>query len=396
MTATVERAKALHEQMIAWRRDIHAHPELGFHETRTARIAADHLRSLGMEVTVGAAKTGVVGLLGDAGPVIALRADMDALPIPEANAVAYASSTPGVMHAGGHDAHTAMLMGAATILAEMPNRPPGQIRFLFQPCEETNDADGKSGGQRMVEEGYLDDVAHVVALHVDSDMQAGKIVTQQGYMTANVDNFYATIIGRGTHGAHPDLGVDPIFLLGQVLSALQGIVARRVDPTEPAVVTVGVVSAGLAGGENVIPGEAKFSGTLRSYSSAVREQLVRDVEATLSLVRALGGDYALRVVRTCPSTYNDPAVTMRVEQIARELFGPEVIAHREPSLGGEDFSYMTARAPGMMFNLGAKKDEVRRPHHNPLFDIDESVLPTGAAMLAESALRLLYDLERRR
>ncbi len=389
MTTIFETAQALAPEMTAVRRDIHQHPELGFQEFRTAGLVANNLRALGLEVSTGVGKTGVVAHLGEGKPVVAIRADMDALPIVEANNVPYASVNPGVMHACGHDSHTAILLSAAKILSEMPDRPAGEIRFLFQPCEETNDAEGKSGAQRMIDDGALQGVDRVIALHVDSDLPSGKLFVPAGYMTANVDNFFATVIGQGAHGAHPDQGVDPIFLLAQVINALQGIRARRIDPGRPAVVTIGTVRAGLTGGENVIPNEAVLSGTLRSYDDETREKLIVEVERALGVAKALGGDFKLEIVRGCPSTYNDPVVTELVKETAVDLFGESVLIERERSLGGEDFSYMTREAPGAMFLLGAKKDTVKRAHHNPLFDIDESAMPVGAAMLVEVASRLL-------
>lgn len=391
MTTMLESARALAPEMTAVRRDIHQHPELGFQEFRTAGLVADKLRAMGLEVSTGVGKTGVVAHLGEGKPVVAIRADMDALPILEANEVSYTSVNPGVMHACGHDSHTAILLAVAKMLTEMPDRPAGELRFLFQPCEETNDAEGKSGAQRMIDDGALEGVDRVIALHVDSDLPAGKLFTPSGYMTANVDNFFATIIGQGAHGAHPDQGVDPIYLLGQVINALQGIRARRIDPSRPAVVTIGTVRAGLAGGENVIPNEATLSGTLRSYDDETREKLIVEVERALSVSKALGGDFKLEVVRGCPSTYNDPLVTELIRSTAVDLFGESALIERERSLGGEDFSYMTREAPGAMFLLGAKKDAVKRAHHNPLFDIDESAMPVGAAMLAEVATRLLVS-----
>lgn len=382
-------ARALSPQITAWRRDFHMHPELGFHEFRTSGKVAGELRMLGLETATGIGKTGVVAVIGEGGPVVAIRADMDALPIQEKNDVPYASQTPNVMHACGHDSHTAMLLGVARILSAMPDRPPGEIRLLFQPCEETDDGE-KSGAERMIDDGALDGVDRVIALHVGSDHPAGQLVIEPGFITANVDNFFATIVGRGTHGAHPDLGVDPIVLLAQVINAIQTIRSRRIDPIRPAVVTVGQVHSGL--GENIIPAEATLSGTLRSYDDDTRDKLIVELESALSVVRALGGDYKLHIVRGCPSTRNDEGVAKVIRETMVDVIGAGEIERQPPSMGGEDFAWMTRRAPGAMFFLGARKDDISRPHHNPLFDLDESVFPTGTALLAETALRLLEQV----
>ena len=382
-----EGAQAIEDQIIAWRRDFHMHPELGFQEFRTAGLVAENLRALGLEVMTGVGKTGVVATLGEGSPVVGIRADMDALPILEANEVSYVSQNAGVMHACGHDSHTAMLLGVAKLLTEMPNRPAGEIRFFFQPCEETEDKEGKSGAYRMVEDGALDGVDRVIALHVASDLPAGKIIINDGYITAAVDNFYATITGKGCHAAHPDRGVDPIFIVAQVINALHGIRARRLDPVRPAVLSIGSIHGGTT--ENVIPDEVTISGTLRSYDDVTREQLWREVENALGVARALGGDFTLRIQKGCPSVYNDPAVSGLIRETARDLFGSDGIIADEPGMGGEDFSYMTRKAPGAMFRLGAKFDELNRPHHNPKFDLNESAFKNGAALLAETAVRLL-------
>lgn len=392
MTASsvLERANALGEQITSWRRDIHRHPELGFEEYRTSELVADQLRAMGWQVQSGVGKTGVVGKLGSGKPVVGIRADMDALPIHELNEVDYASQTPGVMHACGHDAHTAMLLGVARVLADMPDRPAGEIRLFFQPCEETEDDQGRSGAMRMIADGALEGVDRVIALHVASDLPAGKIVIEDGYNTAAVDNFHATISGNGCHGAFPHRGIDPIYLLAQVINALHGIRARRINPIYPAVVSIGTVQGGTS--ENVIPDEVKISGTLRSYHDEVREQLWSEVEGALSITQALGGDYALKILKGCPSVYNHPDVSAIIRQGAHDLFGADAVIRVEPGMGAEDFSFMTRAAPGAMFLLGAKRDSVERPHHNPRFDLDESVFPLGTALLAESACRLLREL----
>lgn len=385
--AVLDETRAISDLIVTWRRDIHMHPELGFEEFRTAQMVADNLRALGLEVATGVGKTGVVGILGEGKPVIGIRADMDALPVQEINDVPYASQTPGIMHACGHDAHTAMLLGAARVLSQMPDRPQGEIRFFFQPCEEKDDDEGKSGATRMMEDGALDGVDRVIALHVASELPSGKIVIEEGFTSANVDTFHATIKGKGCHGAYPHRGVDPIFILAQVINAINGIRARRVNPIRPAVVSIGSVHGGVA--PNVIPDDVQMNGTIRSFDDETREQLHHDLEAAFGVARALGGDYALNIVKGCPSIYNDPDVAALIRTAAQEMLGEDAILHQEPAMGGEDFSYMTRKAPGAMFLLGAKRDDVERPHHSPQFDIDESVFPIGSALLAETALRLL-------
>jgi amidohydrolase len=389
MVSLVESAHSLEDQIIAWRRDFHAHPELSFQEYRTAGVVANALRDMGLEVMTGVGKTGVVATLGEGKPVIGIRADMDALPIPEANEVEYISQNPGVMHACGHDAHTAILLGVARMLSQMPDRPEGEIRFFFQPCEESEDSEGKSGATRMMEDGALEGLDRVIALHVASDLPAGKVIINEEYITASVDNFSATIKGKGAHGAHPHRGIDPIFVSAQVINALHGIVSRRINPIHPAVVTIGTIHGGTT--ENVIPNEVKISGTIRSYDDATRQQLWKEVETALGVARAYGGDYEFSLHKGCPSVYNDPAVASVIRQTARDLFGEDSLLENPPGMGGEDFSYMTRKAPGAMFLLGAKRDEVDRPHHNALFDLNESAFKIGAAVLAETAVRLLKE-----
>jgi amidohydrolase len=380
-------AQQLSDQLVAWRRDIHMHPELSFQETRTARLVADTLAELGIEAQTGVGKTGVVGYLGEGRPVIGIRADMDALPIQEANDVPYRSQTPGVMHACGHDAHTAILLGVAKMLAAMPDRPPGQVRFLFQPSEENSDSEGKSGAPRMIEDGALEGVDAVIALHVASDLPAGRIMVEDGYSSANEDSFQITLTGTGGHGAYPHQAVDPVFILAQVLNAIQGIRARRVDPTRAAAISIGEVHAGAA--SNVIPSEVYISGTMRSFDDETRQQLRDELLSTLQVARALGGDFTLRLRPGYPSNYNAPEVAALMRASAAAIGGDEIVMEAEKGMGAEDFAYMTRCAPGAMFMLGAAVGDFSRPHHTPVFNIDESALPLGAAMLADVACQLL-------
>ena len=383
----LEQAMAIRDQLAAWRRDIHMHPELGFEETRTARMVADTLAGMGLEVQTGIGKTGVVAYLGEGRPAVGIRADMDALPIHEENDAPYASQNPGVMHACGHDGHTAMLLGVAHLLSQMPDRPAGQVRLIFQPSEERADSENKSGGLRMVEEGALDDLDAVIALHVASEKPAGKVGIDAGFITAAEDSFYITLTGSGGHGAYPHYGVDPTFILAQVINAIHGIRARRIDPTKPAALSIGAIHAGST--TNVIPSRVEISGTIRTYDEATRGRMKSELEQALHVARALDGDFELRLTPGYPATHNDAAVAELIRTTAEEMLGADALLPPEQGMGAEDFSYMAQRAPGAMFVLGAQFDDRDRPHHTPVFDISEDALPVGAAMLAEVTCRLL-------
>lgn len=381
----LSRAQALYDQLVAWRRDFHMHPELGFRETRTAVKVAEVLTSLGYRVRTGVGRTGVVADRGEGRPVVAIRADMDALPIQEANDVPYASRVPGVMHACGHDAHTAIALGVATLLAEEPF--PGTVRFLFQPAEEIQDEEGYSGAQRMIQDGAMEGVDFVLALHVDPSIPAGDVRLEVGPASAGVDTFYVTLIGKGGHGASPHKTVDPIYIAGHVILALHGIVSRRIQPTAPAVVSIGAVHGGDA--DNVIPETVELRGTIRYKDPAVQEQIHAEIERALGVARALGGDYQLRIEKGYPPMVNDAGVVDLLRAVVTDLLGAEHIRPPETGMGAEDFGYFSALAPGAMFDLGCRPGNEERPAHSPRFDIDERCLPVGAAILAEAALRLL-------
>ncbi|MCC7206735.1 MAG: amidohydrolase [Anaerolineae bacterium] len=385
----LDRARALHDWTIALRRDFHMHPELGFREVRTAKRVVETLHALGIEAETGVGQTGVVARIGEGSPVIGIRGDMDALPIEEANDVPYRSQNPGVMHACGHDAHTAMLLTVARLFAEMPaeSRPRGEIRLIFQPSEEDFGKDGKSGAVRMIEDGALEGVDRVIALHVASDRPSGRIGILDGYNCASVDTFIAAILGEGCHGAYPHTGIDPIYLAAQVINAIHGVRARRINPARPALISVGAIHAGSA--ENVIPAAVEMKGTIRSYDDDIRQQLWVELERAFGVARALGGDYRMEIVKGYPAGYNDPAVAGVIRDATRDMLGGDGLYAEEASMGAEDFSYMAQKAPGAMFMLGAQKDSTNRPHHSPIFDIDEAVFPVGAALLAETALRLM-------
>ncbi len=381
----LQRARGIQEQLTAWRRELHMHPELGFQEARTAALVADVLRSLGCRVQTGVGGTGVVGELGNGSPVIAVRADMDALPIHEENEVPYASQIPGVMHACGHDAHTAIALGVATLLAQ--ETFPGTVRFLFQPAEEVADEEGRSGAVRMAQDGAMDGVDAVMALHIHAGAPVGEISLEPGPASAGVDSFSAVIRGQGAHGAYPHKGLDPIHLAAHAVLALHGIVSRRVNPFDPAVITVGSIHGGQAA--NVIPEEVELSGTIRYESSEVQEQLHAEMERALGTARSLGGDYDLRIQVGGRPVVNDERIVTLLSQVATDLLGEGSVKPREKGMGAEDFSVFTSMAPGAMFRLGCRIEGDERKGHNPRFDLDEGCLPVGAAILAEAVLRYL-------
>ncbi|MCB0175276.1 MAG: amidohydrolase [Anaerolineae bacterium] len=383
----LDKAQLLQDRLIQLRRTIHRQPELGFEEFQTGALVAQTLGELGLEFQSGVGQTGLVARLGNGnGPTIGIRADMDALPILEANEVEYKSQVPGKMHACGHDAHTAMLIGAAMLLKDEPF--DGEIRLLFQPSEERKDGEGKSGATRMIDDGAIDGLDAVIALHVDGKVDRGKVSIGEGYTLANSDRIKAKIFGAGGHGAMPHLSRDPLFLVAPVLTAIHGIVSRWVDPIQPAVVTIGRLAGGTAA--NVIPGEVEMDFSVRSITDEVRQQLIAEIEQALSVARALGGDYSMEVHYGYPALFNDPDVTGWLKDTSARLIGVENVENRPLSMGGEDFAFMAQASRGAMMFLGAKApDGPPKQFHHPEFDIDEEALPIGAAVLAQTALRFV-------
>ena len=386
----LEQAHRLADTLVALRREIHRHPEPGFQETRTAQLIADRLTELGIPCRAGIARTGVVGEVGQGGPCMALRADMDALPIQEENDVPYASEVPGMMHACGHDVHVACLLGAAQLLAEEAGggRLPGRVRFLFQPAEEGQAPDGLSGAMRMVDEGVMDGVDAVLGLHVWADLPVGTIGLRDGTTTAHPDRFRLVIKGQEAHGAFPHRGIDAITLAAQVINALQTVVSRRLDPTRGKVLTVGTIRGGTK--ENILAGEVTMTGTLRTFEPEIQAALVAEMERACGVARALGGDFQLTIYPGYPPVVNDLAMTDLVRQVGADLLGVDNVRAAELEMGGEDFSYFGQKAPGCFFWLGgATPGEPQRLHHHPRFDVDERCLPLGTALLAEAAVRYL-------
>ena len=385
-TTILERAKVLAPKLIAIRRLIHRHPELGFGEFHTAALVADVLRSLGIEITTGVAKTGVVGSIGKGGPLVALRADMDALPIQEMNYVAYASDVPGVMHACGHDVHTACLLGAAMLLKDM--QLIGRVRFLFRPSEEGMDEDGKSGAQRMVEEGAFENVQAVFGLHVDSKYAAGTLACSPGYILAAMDNFKIVILGSVAHGAQAYLGADAISLASQVVNALHTIVSRRVPALESAVLSIGMIQGGTK--ENNLAEQVELRGTIRTFNPEIRQKLIDEMHKACSIAKVLGGDYQLTIQAGYPALRNDPTLATFARNLAASLVGTQAVEEIHPEMGSEDFSFYTQMTPGSYLSLGVRTPgQPMRPLHSSIFDVDESAIPLGAAVLAELAYQYL-------
>ena len=382
----LKQAHAISEELIEWRRDFHMHPEIGFELPRTSKIVADELEKMGYRVRRNVGKTGVVAEIGEGGKLIAIRADMDALPILEQNEVEYVSQHKGAMHACGHDSHTAMALGAALLLSK--EKLPGRIRFLFQPCEETTDEEGKSGAQRMSAEGAMEGVDYIIAQHVDPLRPVGTIGINAGPSSGGVDSWYGVISGKGGHGAYPDKTIDPFYLLAHVILALNGIVSRRINPFEPAVVSIGSISGGFT--ENVIPESVKITGTLRFTNENVHQQIHVEMKRAFEIAKTLGGDYELRYEIGGPPMINDELVSEVIEKTGKDMLGAEHVSEIEKTLGAEDFGEFLKHAPGAMFTLGTQKQgHENYLLHHPKFDLDERALPIGTAMLVETAKRFL-------
>jgi len=391
-------------KVIAWRRDIHEHPELSNRETRTAEIVANHLRSLGLEVRTGVAHTGVVGVLkgGKPGPVVALRADMDALPVTEEVDVPFASKVRttyngqdvGVMHACGHDTHTAMLMGVAEILAGMRKDLPGTVKFIFQPAEEGAPAGERGGAALMIEEGALDDPkpSAIFGLHV-LPFPAGVIRYRPGAIMASADAFRIIVRGRQTHGAQPWNGIDPIVVASQIVLGLQTITSRQVDLTAgPDVITVGAINGGVR--FNIIPDSVVMQGTIRTFDTAVRNDIHQRIRRTAESIAQSAGATAQVVIDTFTAvTYNDPALTQQVLPTLREVAGANHVTLTTPITPAEDFSRYQQRVPGVFFFLGITPpgtDPAKAaPNHSPRFFVDEAALPTGVRAMAHLAVDYL-------
>ncbi|MFQ6098847.1 MAG: M20 family metallopeptidase [Armatimonadota bacterium] len=382
-------AQALAPRLIELRRRIHRNPELAFQEQQTARLVADALSEAGIEPRTGVGKTGVVALVRGAGdgPTFAVRVDMDALPIQEETDLSFASAVPGVMHACGHDANTAMGLGAAIVLQRIRHRLKGDVKVIFQPAEE-----GAGGAQAMLADGVMNDPAvdAIIAAHVEPREECGRVILSYGAKLAAADVIEITIRGRGAHAAHPNESNDVIVAAAHAVLAIQAIPSRRVDPVEPVVVTIGMIQGGSA--FNIIPEQVVLRGTVRTLSADLRDRMPALLEAALdAATRTTGATYELNVTRMCPPLVHDPELTALAEKACRDLLGDEAVRiEHKPSMGSEDYAFFAELAPATHLSIGSTTPGEPAPvAHSPEFDIDEECLPIGAAALAAVAARYL-------
>jgi amidohydrolase len=366
---------SLEREMCGWRRHLHAHPELGFEERETTAYIARLLDDWHVPYD-RPLETGVVGRVRGAGPgpTVALRCDIDALPLQEENTFDFASRVPGRMHACGHDAHTAMLLGAAQALAGLGNELRGEVRLLFQPAEELV----SGGAQKLVEAGVVEGVDALIGLHVQSDVELGAISLREGPIMASDDQFAIAIIGSGGHGAHPHLTVDSLRIAAGLVAELQTLISRRINPLEPVVLTIGTFHSGTA--YNIIAGRAEMQGTVRSFSAAVRDQLEREITSLASgYARAHGAEASVRYTRGSPAVVNHAELVEFLRPAAAAVVGAEHVVRRPPRMGAEDFAYYCQVVPSAFVQIGARNPEIGAdfPHHHPRFTIDERSLGIG-------------------
>ncbi|MBI3739663.1 MAG: amidohydrolase [Chloroflexi bacterium] len=395
MTDYLQEAKSLFTYTQSMRRDFHIHPELGFHEVRTGGIVAKELESLGLEVTKGIGKTGVVGLLEGSkpGPTILLRFDMDALPIVEDTGAKYASENHGVMHACGHDGHTAMGLTVAKILYKHRNELAGTIKFCFQPSEEGYNGEEMGGAQMMIRDGVLDGpkVDHTLSMHLWNERPLGWVGVAQGPVMAGAEQFTIKLTGKGGHGAAPHTTIDPIVTAAQIINALQTITSRNIAPLQSAVVSVTTVHSGTA--FNVIPQEAELTGTIRTFDLEVRKKVLERFEQiTRGVGETMGCKVEINVQRVTPAVINDDAVSANVQRTARELLpDSQLDTSSYLTMGAEDMAFMQEKVPGCYFFIGSnnKEKHLDYGHHHPKFDFDEEALIRGSALMAAAAADML-------
>jgi amidohydrolase len=383
MTSPVDRIRQYHGELTAIRRDLHAHPELSFTEERTSKVVADYLRKLGIETHTGIAKTGVVGVVKgrkNGGKGVALRADMDCLPMHEANTFAHRSKNEGRMHACGHDGHTTMLLGAARYLAETRNFA-GTAYLVFQPAEE-----GGGGGHVMVKEGLFEKfpAGEIYAVHNWPGLPAGQMAVRAGPVMAATDEVIITVRGRGGHGAMPHLAIDPVVAVAQIISALQTIASRNVEPVDAVVVSICSMQTSQLGAFNVVPDFVKLVGTVRSFRPATRDLAEKRLKEIVTKVgEAFGCSSEISYTRGYPATVNSAREAQFAARVGERVFGKgNVMTEHEPTMGGEDFSYMLQARPGAYVFLGQGGTAGGCFLHNPNYDFNDEVIPLGAGYLA--------------
>ena len=375
-----QRIYDMKDWLVDIRRTIHMHPELGFEEVETSRLVSEWLGKFGLEVKRGIAKTGVVGLLKGKRPgkTVAIRADMDALPMDEANQVPYVSKIKGKMHACGHDAHVAILLGVARFFSSISDRVKGNIKWIFQPAEE-----GGGGGRVMVEEGVLENpkVDAIFGAHVFPFLSIGKVGIYEREGLAAADRFTIKVIGKGGHAASPHVTKDPILAAGHLITQIHSIVSRNINPLESGVVTIGKISGGTA--FNIIPDEVELLGTMRSLTPQVREELKNRIEQVIKgVVHSFGMDYRFGFEYGYPVLVNNQEMSKLVASACSKGIGEENVEVLKPSMGAEDFAYYLEKVPGSFFRLGCRNEEkgIIHPYHSSIFEIDEEVLPFGVEM----------------
>ncbi len=395
MTDYLEEAQALFEYTQSMRRDLHMHPELGFHEVRTAGIVAKELTELGLEVTPGVAKTGVVALIegGRPGPVVLARFDMDALPIVEQTGAAYASQNQGVMHACGHDGHTSIGLTVAKMLNAHRDELAGTVKLVFQPAEEGLCGEEVGGAEMMIREGVLENPKPEMALglHLWNEKPLGWLGVAGGPFMAGAEEFKLKIVGKGGHGAAPHTTIDPVLASAQIISALQGITSRNVAPLKAAVVSVTMIHGGEA--FNVIPQVVEMQGTIRTFDLEVREKVLRRFDEIVSgVAEAMGCQAEIQVTRLDPALINDAQVASRVQEVARRVLPESTLeTGGYQTMGAEDMAAMLEKVPGCYFFVGSADPErhLDYAHHHPKFDFDEAALPRAAALMASAVAELL-------
>jgi amidohydrolase len=384
----LQKTRGIRQEIVDLRRDFHQHPEIALKEFNTAKKVDGILKGLEIETKMMVNRTGVRGILRGSlpGKTIALRADLDALPVQEETDLPYKSKNAGTMHACGHDAHVAMLLGAAMVLAEWKKELTGNVVFIFQPAEETG-----AGAKPMIEEGVLEGVDGIFGLHVYVPLGFGTLGYKPGPFMAAGDFFDVKIMGKGGHGGLPHLAIDPIAIAANAISTLQTIVSREVDPFESAVVSICKMEAGR-GAYNIIPDSATFGGTIRSHSPELREYLSRRLKEILEgVTSAMRGSYEFTLMSKFPAVINEEKMTEFVVKVAQDLLGKDKVSQMKPLMGSEDFSYYLQKIPGTFAFLGVENKEkgIIFPQHHPRYDIDEDILPIGAALHVAVALEYL-------